>query len=124
MNKYIKWLIFIFIILIIAGTIFYVSFSHRPSYIYRPVRRFFSNHVHRPINVNDVNTVQSWMTFDYINKVFKLPQDYLKNILGVSSDRNYPNETIGHYARSKKEKFSSVLTQVQEALHNYLTASK
>jgi hypothetical protein len=64
------------------------------------------------------------MTFDYINKVFKLPQDYLKNILGVSSDRNYPNETIGHYARSKKEKSSTVLTQVQEALHNYLTGSK
>ena len=123
MNKYIKWLVFIFIILIIAGTIFYVSFSHRPSYIYRPVRRFFSNHVHRSINANDVNTVQSWMTFDYINKVFKLPQDYLKNNLSVS-DSSYPNETIGRYARSKKEKSSAVLTQVQEALHNYLTGSK
>ena len=123
MNKYIKWLVTIFIILIIAGVIFYISFSHRPSYIYRPVRRFFSNHVNRPINVNDINTVQSWMTFDYINKVFKLPSDYLKNILGVS-DSSYPYETIGHYARSKKEKFSVVLTQVQEALHNYLTVGK
>ena len=123
MNKYIKWLIFIFIILIIAVLIFYVSFSHRPSYIYRPVRRFFSNHVHRSINANDVNTVQSWMTFDYINKVFKIPSDYLKNTL-VISDSSYPNETIGHYARSKKEKSSVVLTQVQEALHNYLTGGK
>jgi hypothetical protein len=79
--------------------------------------------VHRPINVNDINTVQSWMTFDYINKVFKLPPDYLKNTLGVSDNR-YPNETIGHYARSKKEKFSVVLNQVQEALHNYLTGGK
>ena len=123
MNKYIKWLVIIFLILIIAGAIFYISFSRRPSYIYRPVRRFFSNHIHRPINVNDINTVQSWMTFDYVNKVFKLPSDYLKNILGVS-DSSYPYETIGHYARSKKEKFSVVLTQVQEALHNYLTSSK
>lgn len=123
MNKYIKWFVIIFLILIIAGVFLYVSFSHRPSYIYRPVRRFFSNHIHRPINVNDINTVQSWMTFDYVNKVFKLPSDYLKNILGVS-DSSYPYETIGHYARSKKEKFSVVLTQVQEALHNYLTSSK
>lgn len=123
MDKHIKWIIVIFIAIIIVAAVFYVSFSHRPSYLYRPIRRFFSNHIHRPINANDISTVQSWMTFDYINKVFKVPSDYLKNSLGIS-DSSYPNETIGHYARSKKEKSSAVLLQAQEVLHNYLTGSK
>jgi len=37
--------------------------------------------------------IRSWMTFKYINKVYNLPDDYLKKELNIT-DARYPNMTI------------------------------
>jgi hypothetical protein len=53
-----------------------------------------------------INDIQPWMTFDYVNVVFKLPKNYLKDILGIS-DQRYPNLRIDTY--SKETNFNKPL---------------
>lgn len=48
-------------------------------------------------NAPSISSIQLWMTFDYINVVFNLPQNYLKDILGLS-DSQYPNIRLDTYA--------------------------
>lgn len=45
-----------------------------------------------------ITSIQSWMTFDYLNVVFRMPSDYFKNLLGINDSR-YPNIRIDSYAR-------------------------
>ena len=67
--------------------------------------------------------IQSWMTFNYINKVFKLPTNYLKNTLNISDSR-YPNIPLEDYAEKAKIKTADFTTKVQDAVHSYLTPGK
>lgn len=108
------------IILLLALTL---AFFYKPFYLYRPAHRFWSTHSHRTLGVNDVNMIQSWMTFNYINKVFKLPTDYLKNTLNIS-DSHYPNIPLEDYAEKAKIKTADFTVKVQWAVHSYLTPGK
>ena len=63
------------------------------------------------------------MTFDYLNKVFNLPADYLQNSLQIT-DKNYPYITISHYSREERLGPASLATQVQIAIYNYLIGQK
>ena len=107
----------------IALLVVSLVFFYKPSYLYRPIHRFWATHSYRMLNVNDVNTIRPWMTFDYINKVFKLPADYLKNILNISNS-HYPNVSFGSYAKEEKVNPTDFITKVREAVHNYLTLGK
>jgi hypothetical protein len=97
MNKYIVWYLLAlgFVIIIIAFSFFIAFYGQQP--FYKPVHRFLFNHSHRYFTVNDINRIQSWMTFDYINKVFRLPTSYLESFLHIS-DSHYPNMLISQYA--------------------------
>jgi hypothetical protein len=107
------------ILLLILALVFF----YKPFYLYRPAHRFWSTHSHRTLGVNDVNMIQSWMTFNYINKVFKLPTNYLKNTLNISDSR-YPNIPLEDYAEKAKIKTADFTTKVQDAVHSYLTHGK
>lgn len=63
--------------------------------------------------------IQSWMTFDYINRVFALPPDYLKTDLSVA-DARYPRLTVGEFAEDDRASASSTLINVQNAVRDYL----
>ena len=115
---YLLVLVVSMLLLILALVFFY-----KPFYLYRPAHRFWSTHSHRTLGVNDVNMIQSWMTFNYINKVFKLPTNYLKNILNISDSR-YPNIPLEDYAEKAKIKTADFTTKVQDAVHSYLTPGK
>ncbi len=54
-----------------------------------------------PLPVSDASYIQDWMTFDYINSIFALPSDYLKNSLAIQ-DPQYPHTSIVRYARETK----------------------
>ena len=115
---YLLVLVVSMLLLILALVFFY-----KPFYLYRPAHRFWSTHSHRTLGVNDVNMIQPWMTFNYINKVFRLPVDYLKNTLDIS-DSHYPNIPLEDYAEKEKTKTADFTTKVQEAVHSYLTPGK
>lgn len=62
--------------------------------------------------------IQPWMTFDYLNKTFNLPEDYLKVSLNIT-DKSYPNITIRHIVRELKTTDISYLNSVVKAVESY-----
>lgn len=78
-----------------------------------------ANH-HGPFTAKDVPLIQGWMTFDYVNKIFNLPPDYLKTSLGIS-DARYPQEVIFKYAGRAHENVSALVGQIQNLVRSFLT---
>jgi len=76
------------------------------------------NHPH--LMANDASAIRSWMTFDYVDKLFDLPQEYLKAQLSIT-DPAYPKLTIGKFAKNMHQSASSTLGEVQNAVRQYLT---
>lgn len=76
-----------------------------------------------PLTIGDVNLVQSWMTFDYINKIFNLPTDYLKTALNIS-DTHYPRLPLLRYARNTGVDANVFTDRVKNAIHDYLANRK
>jgi hypothetical protein len=75
---------------------------------------------HHHLTPSDADVIRTWMTFDYLNKLFALPPDYLKTQLGVT-DASYPKLTISKFARDIGQPASSTLMEVQNAVGQYLT---
>ena len=92
-----KWYLIIFALLIVVAALSLFLIFHKPAPLYRPVHGFLLHHSHRVLTINDVNRIQNWMTFDYINKVFKLPSDYLKNNLNISDSTLSQSCTLSIY---------------------------
>jgi len=109
--------------LLIVLVVFLLSIFYTQQFWYRPVHRFFSGHIHRTLGVSDVNHIQNWMIFDYINRAFKLPTDYLKNNLGISDSR-YPRLSLESYAENQKINSAVFLEKVKEAVRVYITSKK
>jgi hypothetical protein len=82
------------------------------------LRYYINNYHRREVSVADIS---SWMTFDYINKVFKLPPAYLKQALQIN-DAKYPVLTIGQYAKKTKNNISLLITNTQSAVKTYLAS--
>ena len=75
-------------------------------------RGIFSRHMSRSMQIED------WMTFRYVNRVFNLPPDYLRENLSISS-QYYPNIVIGTYALSHQLDSREFLSQIQQAVTDY-----
>ncbi len=76
---------------------------------------------HGPLTASDVGLIRSWMTFDYLDKIFNLPPDYLRTRLSIA-DPHYPQLSLGGYARSRSLDPTAFLNQVEIAVCEYLTA--
>jgi len=68
------------------------------------------------------SAIADWMTFDYLNKVFKMPPDYLKGALKIT-DARYPRVTIRSFAAKSNMSDPLVLTQVKILVETYLSSS-
>jgi hypothetical protein len=64
------------------------------------------------------NSIQSWMTFDYINVVFGLNPSYLQSKLAIM-DKHYPNIRIDTYARRNKLNQQSLLQNIQQLVNQH-----
>lgn len=71
--------------------------------------------LHRPITISDI---RAWMTFDYLNVIFKLDPLYLKNTLAITNSK-YPNISIGAYARHNGINPQVLLHNIEQAIINY-----
>lgn len=65
-----------------------------------------------------VENIQGWMTFDFINKSFKLPPEYLKTKLNIT-DKKYPNISINHWAKENREDHLMVVGKIQKLILDY-----
>ena len=61
------------------------------------------------------------MVFNYLNKVFNLPTDYLKTKLNIANS-DYPNVTIKKIAAEQKISSTAYLETVKEAIAQYLAS--
>ncbi|MDD2565782.1 MAG: hypothetical protein PHZ26_04400 [Candidatus Gracilibacteria bacterium] len=115
-NKYIKILyIFILSVLIVLFSLFiFKKIQINDRIIHNPLSNF--NH---KTSINDVNFIESWMTFKYINVIFKIPEEYLKTKLYIV-DKKYPNIPLGKYARNSKIENTIFLNQVKELVLEYI----
>ncbi len=83
---------------------------------------FFALHTRTPATADEVASLQTWMTFDYIDHVFALPPSFLQSTLRIT-DNNYPHITIAHYARDADLSSSAALSAVQSAIRTRLSTS-
>ncbi len=65
----------------------------------------------RPTTSTDI---EPWMTFSYINFLFKLPPDYLMTALGLEGE-HYPNIQLARYARLYERPLPELLEEVRQA---------
>ncbi len=75
----------------------------------------------KPLNAADVIYIEPWMTFNYINISFKLPNNYLKNALHISNPK-YPNIVIVKYAKSIGKTGTIFTNTVRAAVRQYFSS--
>lgn len=59
------------------------------------------------------------MTFQYVNFIFKMPDDYLKNGLNIKNN-NYPNLPIGRYIKNEKLDKTVVINRIKVLVREYI----
>jgi hypothetical protein len=119
--QYIKFILILLvaIIIVLFGLLFLQFNVFRQSggfRLHQPWQNF--GQYRRTFGPADVKEVQSWMTFDYINKVFNLPPEYLKNKFSIS-DSKYPRISLAGYAKNHNIDISNFLSEVKDAIVNY-----
>ena len=72
-----------------------------------------------PLTADDAKSISSWMTFDFINRVFKLPAAYLQSSLNIT-DAKYPNMPLWGYARAHGLDEATFVSEVQADVGAYL----
>ena len=88
-------------------------------------RQFWASALQRraPLTISDVESIQSWMTFDYLDKVFNMPPEYLKTALNLSDPR-YPRISLSRYARYHGMDAVAFTTGVKNAVRDYVANKK
>lgn len=93
---------------------FYKAGDLQPQYYYA---KHEQSHTEHPVTVT-IDSIQPWMTFNYLNVVFRLPPTYLQNALAITDPR-YPNMRIDSYTRVRKLDPSFFLQNLKKALTSY-----
>jgi hypothetical protein len=100
----------------------YEFYSIRARYGLSP-HQFFRGNIFSERRQNAYPTradfIQSWMTFDYINLVFHLPSDILKEQLSIT-DPHYPHITLEKYAAMHSLNQTVFLNQIRSAIATYM----
>ena len=68
-----------------------------------------------PITVVDI---QPWMTFGYLNAVFRLPPKLLQEQLGITSSQ-YPRLSLQNFSSQTHQNPAAVVTRVQSIISSY-----
>ncbi len=118
--------------IIIAGLIMviilFITFSLRISKRF-DLMIFYKNKIddvigrnRKPLSIENINIIDGWMTFSYLNTIFNLPTDYLKNSLNISDER-YPNISLNRHIGKQKIDKTTFLESVREAVADYLSSA-
>jgi len=75
------------------------------------------------LNPADINYIDYWMTFKYINTLFDLPNNYLKDSFGIANSK-YPNISLSKYSATIKINRAVFVDEIKRAVGAYLEANK
>ncbi len=81
---------------------------------------FIGRHV--PIPTSRADIIQPWMTFDYVNRIFGLPPQYLEAALKITSAK-YPRLPLYEYAEKRGLSPTVFTKEVRDAVAGYQTAN-
>ena len=70
-------------------------------------------------SVSDIQYIDAWMTFAYVNFIFDIPESYLKDWLRID-DKNYPNLIIRRYAKSRKLDKAGLVNEIKKLVREYM----
>lgn len=76
-----------------------------------------------PIKISNVEMIENWMTFEYINASFQLPPDVLLDGLHIT-DSHYPRMSIRRAARDRGISRDLYLLEVKAVIREYLLSNK
>lgn len=65
-----------------------------------------------------IEKIQGWMTFEYLNRTFNLPTDYLQKDIEVTSS-SYPNVTLTKEATLRGQDLTVFLGDVKKSIKKY-----
>lgn len=65
-----------------------------------------------------VQDVERWMTFAFLNRIFGLPPEYLKEELEITN-KHYPNLTIKSWAKEKNVDPREMTEQVKKFIEDF-----
>jgi hypothetical protein len=75
------------------------------------------------ITDKDVEYIDYWMTFRYIDTVFNLPPNYLKDRFNIADSR-FPDITLGNYAKDAGLDRTPFIVEVKKAVKDFLDMPK
>ncbi|MCL4403753.1 hypothetical protein M1432_00130 [Patescibacteria group bacterium] len=75
-----------------------------------------------PLPNGRADIIQAWMTFDYVNRIFGLPPQYLISALNIESAA-YPRIPIYEYAEKRGLNPTAFTKQVQSAVAEHQAAN-
>lgn len=101
------------IILVIVSTLFIKRYQTIKA------KGEFRSHFKEKEALNSKN-IQGWMTFEYINRSFSIPNEYLKESLSIPST-HYPKITIAKASSLSGESVSEYTSKVRMSVELYLT---
>ena len=73
---------------------------------------------HAPLPPTDASSIRPWMTFDYINKLFALPPEYLRIELHIATSSGYPRLTVSNYAKMNQMDANAFLLQLESVIRS------
>jgi hypothetical protein len=121
--KYLKYvLIALGVILFVLMVFFALSYRTLRHEQLVSAREFWISSIirnHGPLTVADTSIIRPWMTFDYVNKIFNLPPDYIKTTLAVTDPR-YPQLSLGSYAKHIATTSNAFAGDVANVVRSYL----
>ena len=99
----------------------YRQVSQTPAELRRAESFISAHHQKFPKTASDVDSIQTWMTFDYMNRIFILPPNYLKTKLEIT-DTRYPRLTLQRFLKENQTgKTVASLSEIQNAVRDYFT---
>ncbi len=69
------------------------------------------------------DSIQSWMTYDYIGHIYGLPPEYLQSTLALV-DADYPHVSIAESAPAQQVTSAELTAEVKAAVNDYLLTKK
>lgn len=83
---------------------------------------YVGNHRHKAVTTADIIYISPWMTFDYINKLFNLPQNYLEQNLEIH-DSKYPFITVQKYSKNSNISQVILIDGIRNTVRQYIISS-
>jgi hypothetical protein len=113
------------VVIIALAFLLFRQYQHvqRLGYIAHKQSLLRSLHGSGPLTAADASSTEMWMTFEYINRVFDLPQSYLETYLDIY-DTRYPRLTIIEYGKDSGISQAAALSKVQNAISTYFPANQ